>query len=148
MSHATIVWISEVAERRKPSLSASRLRDERHLGQVEPLTQEVDADEHAADAIAAETVRIVKVFLETGRPAGTVNLCADSKATHRLVVKCLDHVDVVGQGILDRLHEEGVNVEDMENTVFAAPFTCILPAASTEPRATSSSMPCAAAKTS
>ena len=41
-----IVWISAVLPRRKPSLSASRIGDERHLGQVEPLAQEVDADEH------------------------------------------------------------------------------------------------------
>ena len=41
-----MVWISEVAERRKPSLSASRMRDQRHLGQVETLAQQVDADQH------------------------------------------------------------------------------------------------------
>jgi hypothetical protein len=39
------VWISEVSERRKPSLSASRSRPA-HLGQVETLAQQVDADEH------------------------------------------------------------------------------------------------------
>ena len=60
----------------------------------------------------------MKLFLETGRPAGTVNLCAESKATHRLVVKCLNHVGVLAD-ILDRLREEGVNVENIENTVFA-----------------------------
>ena len=74
--------------------------------------------DQAADAIAAETVRIVKLFLETGRPAGTVNLCTESKATHRLVVKCVNHVGVLA-GILDRLREEGVSVESIENTVFA-----------------------------
>ena len=35
-----------VAERRKPSLSASRIDDQRHLGEVETLPQQVDADEH------------------------------------------------------------------------------------------------------
>ena len=33
--------------------------------------------DQAADAIAAEVVRIVKLFLKTGHPAGTVNLCAE-----------------------------------------------------------------------
>ncbi len=74
--------------------------------------------DQAADAIAAETVRIVKVFLETGRPAGTVNLATDSKATHRLVVKCNNHVGVLA-GILDGLRGGGVNVENIESTVFA-----------------------------
>ena len=41
-----IVWISDVSERRNPSLSASRMADERDLGQVESLAQQVDADEH------------------------------------------------------------------------------------------------------
>ena len=53
--------------------------------------------DQAADAIAAETVRIVKVFLETGRPAGTVNLATESKATHRLVVKCTEPGRRVGR---------------------------------------------------
>ena len=99
---------------------------DKELASLVTCTPHIGAStDQAADAIAAETVRIVKVFLETGRPAGTVNLCADSKATHRLVVKCLNHVGVLA-GILDRLREEGVNVEDMENTVFAgAKVACI-----------------------
>ena len=53
--------------------------------------------DQAADAIAAETVRIVKVFLETGRPAGTVNLCSTTPATHRLVVRHLNRVGVLAK---------------------------------------------------
>ena len=41
-----IVWISDVSPRRKPSLSASRIADQRDLGQVEALAQQVDADQH------------------------------------------------------------------------------------------------------
>ena len=40
-----MVWISDVSERRKPSLSASRMATKRHLGQVQPFPQQVDADE-------------------------------------------------------------------------------------------------------
>ena len=47
-----IVWISEPAERRKPSLSASRIGHQRDLGQVEPLAQQVDADQHVELALA------------------------------------------------------------------------------------------------
>ena len=39
--------------RRKPSLSASRIADQRDFGQVETLAQQVDADEHVVDALAA-----------------------------------------------------------------------------------------------
>ena len=41
-----IVWISERSARRKPSLSASRIGDQRDLGHVEALAQQIDADQH------------------------------------------------------------------------------------------------------
>ena len=68
--------------------------------------------------MAAEVVRIVDVFLTTGRPPGTVNLCARSSATHRLVVRHLNCVGVLA-AVLDGLRGEGINVEEMENTIFA-----------------------------
>jgi D-3-phosphoglycerate dehydrogenase len=74
--------------------------------------------DQAAEAVADEVVRIVDVFLKTGHPPGTVNLCAHSPATHRLVVRHYDRVGVLA-AILDALREEGINVEEMENTIFA-----------------------------
>lgn len=92
---------------------------DKELASMVTCTPHIGAStDQAADAIAAETVRIVKVFLETGRPAGTVNLATESKATHRLVVKCNNQVGVLA-GILDGLRDAGVNVESIENTVFA-----------------------------
>ena len=92
---------------------------DKELASMVTCTPHIGAStDQAADAIAAETVRIVKIFLETGRPAGTVNLATESKATHRLVVRCVNQVGVLA-GILDQLREQGVNVEDVENTVFA-----------------------------
>ena len=75
--------------------------------------------DQAADAIAAETVRIVKVFLETGRPAGMVNLAArvEGHAPAGGEVQ-LNQVGVLA-GILDGLRDGGVNVESVESTVFA-----------------------------
>ncbi|MEX0700497.1 MAG: NAD(P)-dependent oxidoreductase [Planctomycetales bacterium] len=75
--------------------------------------------EQAAEAIAAETVRIVRLFRETGKPpaANTVNLCGRSPATHSLVVRHYNRVGVLA-GVLDALREEGINVEEMENTIF------------------------------
>ncbi len=74
--------------------------------------------EQAAEAVAAEVVRIVDVFLKTGRPPTSVNLCAHSPATHRLVVRHRNCVGVLAT-VLDSLKEEGINVEEMENTIFA-----------------------------
>jgi D-3-phosphoglycerate dehydrogenase len=74
--------------------------------------------DQAAEAVAAEVVRIVDVFLKTGHPAGTVNLCAHSPATYRLVIRHLNRVGVLAF-VLDGLREEGVNVEEVENTIFA-----------------------------
>ena len=74
--------------------------------------------DQAADAIAAETVRIVKTFSKPGRPCGTVNVSGKSQASHRLVVRHLNRVGVLAF-VLGGLRDEGVNVEGMENTVFA-----------------------------
>ena len=73
--------------------------------------------DQAAEAVADEVVRIVKLFIETGHPAGTVNLCDRSPATFRLVVRHLNRVGVLAF-ILGGLRTEGINVEEMENTIF------------------------------
>jgi D-3-phosphoglycerate dehydrogenase len=74
--------------------------------------------DQASEAVAAEVVRIVKTFKTTGHPPGTVNLNAHSPAKHRLVVRHYNRVGVLAC-VLDGLREEGINVEDMENTIFA-----------------------------
>jgi D-3-phosphoglycerate dehydrogenase / 2-oxoglutarate reductase len=74
--------------------------------------------DQAAEAIAGEVVRIVGLFLKTGHPAGTVNLCVKSPATHRLVVRHYNRVGVLA-AVLDGLREEGINIAEMENTIFA-----------------------------
>jgi D-3-phosphoglycerate dehydrogenase / 2-oxoglutarate reductase len=74
--------------------------------------------DQASEAVAAEVVRIVELYLRTGHPAGAVNLCAHSPAKFRLVVRHLNRVGVLAF-VLDGLREEGINVEEMENTIFA-----------------------------
>jgi D-3-phosphoglycerate dehydrogenase len=76
------------------------------------------ATDQVAEAVAAEAARIVEGYLQTGHPAGTVNLCARSPAKYRLVVRHLNRVGMLAL-VLDGLREEGVNVEEMENTIFA-----------------------------
>src|SRR4030095_21123 len=46
--------------------------------------------DQAQEAIAAETVRIVREFKETGKVPNVVNLARQTPATHRLVVRHLD----------------------------------------------------------
>jgi D-3-phosphoglycerate dehydrogenase len=81
----------------------------------------------AEEAVADEVVRIVEVFLRTGRPPGAVNLCERSPATHNLVIRHFNRVGVLA-GVLDGLREEGINIEEMENTVFegAAAACCTI----------------------
>ena len=74
--------------------------------------------DQATEAVADEVVRIVELFVRTGRPAGTVNLCDHSPAKYRLMVRHLNRVGVLAY-VLHSLREEGINVEEMENTIFA-----------------------------
>ncbi len=92
---------------------------DRELAGLVTCTPHVGAStDQASEAIAAEVVRIVETFLRTGHPAGAVNLCARSPATQRLVVRHYDRVGVLA-AVLDGLREEGINVEEVENSVFA-----------------------------
>ncbi len=73
--------------------------------------------DQAQEAIAAETVRIVKEFKETGKVPNVVNLARQTPATHRLVVRHLDRPGVLA-GVLDAIKAEQINVQEMENIVF------------------------------
>jgi len=92
---------------------------DKELASLATCTPHVGASTgQAAEAVAAEVVRIVELFVRTGQPASTVNLCAHSPAKYRLVVRHLNRVGVLAC-VLDSLREEGINVEEMENTIFA-----------------------------
>ena len=73
--------------------------------------------DQAQEAIAAETVRIVREFKETGKVPNVVNLAQQSPATYRLVVRHLDRPGVLA-GVLDAIKAEQINVQEMENIVF------------------------------
>jgi D-3-phosphoglycerate dehydrogenase / 2-oxoglutarate reductase len=73
--------------------------------------------DQAQEAIAAETVRIVREYSENGRAPNVVNLARKSPATHLLVVRHLDHVGVLA-AVFDALKEAGINVQETENIVF------------------------------
>lgn len=71
----------------------------------------------AAEAIADEVVRVVRAYRSKGRPANVVNLATDTVARYGLAVRHVNKVGVLAR-ILDALREEGINVQEMENTIF------------------------------
>ena len=73
--------------------------------------------DQAQEAIAAETVRIVREFKETGKVPNVVNLARQTPATHRLVVRHLDRPGVLAK-VLEAIKGEHINVQEMENIVF------------------------------
>jgi D-3-phosphoglycerate dehydrogenase len=73
--------------------------------------------DQAQEAIAEETVRIVRLFKDTGRPANVVNLAKKSRATHLLGVRHYDRVGVLA-AVFDCLKKGGINVQETENIVF------------------------------
>jgi D-3-phosphoglycerate dehydrogenase len=73
--------------------------------------------DQAQEAIAAETVRIVREFKEKGKVPNVVNLARQTPATHRLVVRHHDRPGVLAT-VLDAIKREHINVQEMENIVF------------------------------
>ncbi len=73
--------------------------------------------DQAQEAIAAETVRIVREFKETGKVPNVVNLAQQTPATYRLVVRHLDRPGVLAN-VLEAIKSEHINVQEMENIVF------------------------------
>jgi D-3-phosphoglycerate dehydrogenase len=73
--------------------------------------------DQAQQAIAEETVRIIREYKEAGRAPNVVNLAKKSPATHLLVVRHFDRVGVLAS-VFDPLKEAGINVEETENIVF------------------------------
>jgi D-3-phosphoglycerate dehydrogenase len=73
--------------------------------------------EQAQEAIAAETVRIIKTFQETGKVPNVVNLSKKSPATCALVVRHVDRPGVLAS-VLDAVSAAKINVQEMENIVF------------------------------
>ncbi len=73
--------------------------------------------DQAQEAIANETVRIVRSYKETGRVPNAVNLAKRTPATHMLVVRHRDRPGVLAH-VFDHLREANLNVQETENIVF------------------------------
>jgi D-3-phosphoglycerate dehydrogenase len=80
--------------------------------------------EQAQNAIAAETVRICREFVATGRVPNVVNVEEHAHAECQLVVRHYDKVGVLAS-VLGILRNHGANVEDMANTIFQGAKTAV-----------------------
>jgi D-3-phosphoglycerate dehydrogenase len=69
--------------------------------------------DQAQEAIAAETVRIVRSYKETGRVPNVVNLARRTPATHMLVVRHRDRPGVLAH-VFQHLRQATLNVKETE----------------------------------
>lgn len=73
--------------------------------------------DQAQEAIAAETVRIIRTFKETGKVPNVVNLAKQTPATHMLVVRHRDKPGVLAH-VFEFLRVAQLNVQETENIIF------------------------------
>ena len=78
--------------------------------------------DQAAEAIAAETVRVIESYIDTGKPVNAVNIRAKAQEDVSLVVRHYNRVGVLAS-VLDELKDAGINIEEMENTIFEGAHT-------------------------
>jgi D-3-phosphoglycerate dehydrogenase / 2-oxoglutarate reductase len=73
--------------------------------------------DQAQEAIAAETVRIIRSYKDTGDVPNVVNLARRTPATHMLVVRHRDRPGVLAH-VFSHLRQANLNVQETENIVF------------------------------
>ncbi len=73
--------------------------------------------DQAAEAIATAVVRIVQNYKETGQPNNVVNIRPQLSDRPVMVVRHFNKVGVLAH-VLSEIRNEGINVEDMGNTIF------------------------------
>lgn len=73
--------------------------------------------DQAQEAIAAETVRIIRTYKDTGKVPNVVNLARQTPATHMLVVRHRDKPGVLAH-LFEHLRIAQLNVQETENIIF------------------------------
>ena len=73
--------------------------------------------EQAKRQVGQEVLDIVAQYRTEGTVRNCVNLAVQTSADHLLVVRHADRVGVLA-GVLDGLRRAGINVQEMENTIF------------------------------
>ena len=102
----------------EPASPTGELRDELlNLPNVYGTHHIGASTDQAQEAIAAETVRIIRTYKEAGRVPNVVNLARRTPATHMLVVRHRDRPGVLAH-VFAQLREADLNVQETENIVF------------------------------
>ena len=91
-----------------PILSLPNVYGTHHIGA---------STDQAQEAIAAETVRIIRTYTETGTVPNVVNLSKQTPASHMLVVRHRDKPGVLAH-IFEYLRVARLNVQETENIIF------------------------------
>jgi D-3-phosphoglycerate dehydrogenase len=73
--------------------------------------------DQAQEAIAAEAVRIIRSYAETGKVPNVVNLAKRTPASHMLVVRHRDRPGVLAH-VFEHLRGGNLNVQETENVIF------------------------------
>lgn len=82
------------------------------------ITHHIGAStEQAQNAVAEETIRIIKEYVNSGIIAHWVNRAKKTGAKYQLVVKHLDKPGVLAS-ILDIIKDGNINIEEIENVIF------------------------------
>ena len=91
-----------------PFASAAGVYGTHHIGA---------STDQAQEAIAAETVRIIRSYNETGKVPNVVNLAKQTPATHMLVVRHRDRPGVLAH-VFEHLRGSNINVQETDNVIF------------------------------
>jgi D-3-phosphoglycerate dehydrogenase len=73
--------------------------------------------DQAQEAIAAEVVRVIRCYQDTGKVPNVVNLARQTPATHMLVVRHRDKPGVLAH-VFEYLRVAHLNVQETENIIF------------------------------
>lgn len=71
----------------------------------------------ASEAIAAEVVKIAESYQQTGKPINAINIRSKSETGTTIILRHYSRVGVLAT-VLNAFKNEGINIEEMDNTIF------------------------------
>ncbi len=103
----------------EPSYKEGALVTHLHKHPSVYLTHHIGASTfQAQEATGDEAVRVINTYANTGVVPNCVNIAVQSSATHLITVRHLDKLGVLAR-VLDLVRKCNLNVQEMENQVFA-----------------------------
>ena len=101
----------------EPGGGAAEFRDTALLKSITCTPHIGASTDQASEAIAAAVVRIVEQYINTGKPLNAVNVRQEPCACSTLVVTHYNKVGVLA-AVLTEIRAAGINIEEMDNTIF------------------------------